>query len=139
MSARKPLTEKQQRIYDLFAEHVRAHGFAPTHREAAVALGMRNHNAIRDQLVLMQKKGYLRVDPLRSRGVRLTGDAPEPCASAGVAVRCPNEGAGDSEGEHTRGTLHLIDAAGRAAATALVAMLPPCPCGAALVIDEARR
>ncbi len=70
MSENEGLTEKQQRVLEILAEFRRERGFPPTVREIAGALG-RNIGSVQHFLRQLEKKGYIRRDALKSRGIEI--------------------------------------------------------------------
>ncbi len=49
--------------------HIVARGYPPTVRELLAALGMTSANGIHQHLRYIARKGYLRIDSMRSRGI----------------------------------------------------------------------
>ncbi len=66
----KPLTERQQAIYDFIAHAIRAGG-PPTIREIMDVFGINSTNGVRTTLETLEKKGYIRRRARRSRGIEL--------------------------------------------------------------------
>ena len=66
----KPLTERQQAIYDFIAHAIRSGG-APTIREIMDVFGINSTNGVRTTLETLEKKGYIRRRARRSRGIEL--------------------------------------------------------------------
>lgn len=54
-----------------------AQGYPPTIRELGHAMGVRSPNGIRQQLVALERKGHLRRDPGKPRGIVLTDPTDE--------------------------------------------------------------
>lgn len=67
----KPLTFRQCEVLSAFAGLYETHGYPPTVRDVADALGLSNHG-VECHLRLIEKKGCLRRDPVRSRGRTIT-------------------------------------------------------------------
>ena len=55
----KPLTERQQAIYDFIADAIRSGG-PPTIREIMDVFGINSTNGVRTTLETLEKKGYIR-------------------------------------------------------------------------------
>jgi len=56
---------------------MREKGYPPTLRELAQALHVKSPNGIRQQLTALERKGYLRRDARKPRGIVLTGNEDE--------------------------------------------------------------
>lgn len=68
---RKPLTERQQAIYDYLARTIRTRGAPPTIREIMEVFGINSTNGVRTTLAALEKKGHIRRHPRLSRGIEL--------------------------------------------------------------------
>jgi len=68
----QPLTDRQRQILRFIIDQVRDTGFAPTVREIADHFGFRSPKAASDHLVALERKGYIRRTPGRSRAIELT-------------------------------------------------------------------
>ena len=67
------LTPRQSEIYDLVRR--RCHdGQPPTIRELMAATGIQSPNGIKTHLDTLRRKGWIEVDPTKSRGIRLVAD-----------------------------------------------------------------
>jgi repressor LexA len=67
----KPLTKRQQQIFDLIKETISDTGMPPTRAEIAVFFGFKSANAAEEHLKALAKKGYIEMLPGTSRGIRL--------------------------------------------------------------------
>lgn len=67
----KPLTPRQQQIYDLIREKISETGMPPTRAEIATFFGFKSANAAEEHLKALAKKGYIDMLPGTSRGIRL--------------------------------------------------------------------
>jgi len=67
----KPLTERQQKIYDFIAETIRSRGAPPTIREIMDAFDINSTNGVRTTLAALEKKGHIRRHARLSRGIEL--------------------------------------------------------------------
>ena len=65
----KPLTEKQQRVYNFLLEFYDEHGYAPTLKEICQELGHAYQVSARSLLEALQRKGYITRDFRKSRGI----------------------------------------------------------------------
>jgi len=78
---RKPLTERQQAIYDFIAETIRGRGAPPTIREIMDVFEINSTNGVRTTLAALEKKGHIRRHARLSRGIELV-DYVEPTTLA---------------------------------------------------------
>ena len=67
----KPLTNRQQQIFDLIKENIQETGMPPTRAEIADFFGFKSANAAEEHLKALAKKGYIEMLPGTSRGIRL--------------------------------------------------------------------
>ena len=67
----KPLTERQQAIYDFIAETIRSRGAPPTIREIMQGFDINSTNGVRTTLAALEKKGHIRRHARLSRGIEL--------------------------------------------------------------------
>jgi repressor LexA len=68
----KRLTEKQERVYEFLVEFIKSHGYPPTVREIGEYFGFL-WSAARGHLRALERKGLLRINPLKSRGIEIKG------------------------------------------------------------------
>ena len=74
----RPLTNRQQQIYDLIQEKISQTGMPPTRAEIAKFFGFKSANAAEEHLKALAKKGYIEMIPGTSRGIRLVEELLEP-------------------------------------------------------------
>ncbi|CZF82918.1 transcriptional repressor LexA [Grimontia marina] len=67
----KPLTARQQQVFDLIKAKIEDTGMPPTRAEIARELGFRSANAAEEHLKALARKGVLEIVPGASRGIRL--------------------------------------------------------------------
>ncbi|MBE1276063.1 transcriptional repressor LexA [Enterovibrio baiacu] len=67
----KPLTARQQQVFDLIKGKIDDTGMPPTRAEIAKELGFRSANAAEEHLKALARKGVLEIVPGASRGIRL--------------------------------------------------------------------
>jgi len=67
----KPLTNRQQQIFDLIKATINDTGMPPTRAEIASFFGFKSANAAEEHLKALAKKGYIEMLPGTSRGIRL--------------------------------------------------------------------
>ena len=78
----KPLTERQQAIFDFIAEAIRSRGAPPTIREIMDVFEINSTNGVRTTLAALEKKGHIRRHARLSRGIELVDYVePEPLSA----------------------------------------------------------
>jgi repressor LexA len=81
------LTSEQQRVFDFVVAYQRRVGFPPTVREVAEKLGYKSPNNARQHLLLIEHKGYIRINPGKARGIEiLTGGSYDEDAAEELGV-----------------------------------------------------
>ena len=83
--------ERRQRIVDFIARTVEEHGYPPSVREIADAVGLASTSAVHHHLIALERDGLLERGGKHSRALRLT-TRPQPVPSE-PATRQPDEGA----------------------------------------------
>ena len=68
---RKPLTERQQAIYEFIAQTIKSRGAPPTIREIMEVFDISSTNGVRTTLAALEKKGHIRRHARLSRGIEL--------------------------------------------------------------------
>jgi len=68
----RPLTPRQEQVFDLIKEKISETGMPPTRAEIASFFGFKSANAAEEHLKALAKKGYIEMLPGTSRGIRLT-------------------------------------------------------------------
>lgn len=68
---RKPLTERQQAIFNFIAQTIRSRGAPPTIREIMDVFDINSTNGVRTTLAALEKKGHIRRHARLSRGIEL--------------------------------------------------------------------
>jgi repressor LexA len=74
----RPLTNRQQQIYDLIKVKIQDTGMPPTRAEIAKFFGFKSANAAEEHLKALAKKGYIEMLAGTSRGIRLVEELLEP-------------------------------------------------------------
>jgi repressor LexA len=69
----KPLTPRQQQVFDLIKSKIDDTGMPPTRAEIARELGFRSANAAEEHLKALAKKQVIEIVPGASRGIRIIG------------------------------------------------------------------
>jgi repressor LexA len=67
----KSLTDKQSKIYEFIVAWQKDNGYPPTQAEMRDYFGFGSLNAVRSHLVLIEKKGYIRLNSGKARGIQL--------------------------------------------------------------------
>jgi len=67
----KRLTEKQAKIYEFLASWQETKGYPPTQGEIRDHFGFGSPNAVRTHLKLIEKKGFIRLNSGKARGIQL--------------------------------------------------------------------
>ena len=67
----KPLTARQQEVYDFLKHPLETTGMPPTRAEISKELGFRSPNAAEEHLKALAKKGVIEIVSGASRGIRL--------------------------------------------------------------------
>ena len=71
VSTMKKLTDKQSRIYKFIVAWQTENGYPPTQAEIRDHFGFGSSNAVRSHLALIEKKGYIRLNGGKARGIQL--------------------------------------------------------------------
>lgn len=67
------LTERQQAVLVYIETFMARHGYPPTVREIGDGMGIRSTNGVNDHLRALERKGWLRKEPTKSRGLQIVG------------------------------------------------------------------
>ena len=73
--SREPLTKRQRTVFDFIRNWCDMHGYPPTLREIARNIGVRSTNSVYNHLKILERKGYLTREDMKSRTWRPV-DAP---------------------------------------------------------------
>src|ERR1700733_9670170 len=76
------LSTRQQQILRLISQFMKRHGPPPTRADMARALRLRSHPEIDQHLRAIERKGYLKLEPVIARSIRLLPSAIETAAEA---------------------------------------------------------
>ncbi|MGF1698637.1 transcriptional repressor LexA [Vibrio kyushuensis] len=71
----KPLTARQQQVFDLIKSKIDDYGMPPTRAEIARELGFRSANAAEEHLKALARKQAIEIIPGASRGIRILLEA----------------------------------------------------------------
>lgn len=69
------LTDRQAKILDFLADTLRRRGYPPSVREIGSAVGLSSSSTVHAHLDKLEKKGYIRRDPTRSRAIEIVDKA----------------------------------------------------------------
>jgi len=95
------LTPRQRKVLEVIRDWVERFGYPPSVREIGDAVGLTSTSSVHHQLRTLERKGYLRRDPNRTRAVDVRGpDEPgavdEPARSRGV-IEDEDTGSGEEK------------------------------------------
>jgi repressor LexA len=82
----KPLTPRQQQVFDLIKNHVEETGMPPTRAEIAKELGFRSANAAEEHLKALARKEVIEIVPGASRGLRILAEVANDIADDGLPL-----------------------------------------------------
>jgi len=68
------LTDHQRNILRFIVKFQKEHGFSPSIRDIAGNFGLRSPRTVRDYLSSLERKGYIRVHPKKSRAIEVIKD-----------------------------------------------------------------
>jgi repressor LexA len=85
------LTPRQRKVLEVIRDWVERFGYPPSVREIGDAVGLTSTSSVHHQLRTLERKGYLRRDPNRTRAVDVRG--PEDVAEAPAAAATGTEDA----------------------------------------------
>ena len=69
------LTPKQSEVYDYVKAAMREKGYCPTVREICLAVGLTSTSSVHAHLNTLERKGYIRRNPLKPRTIELVESA----------------------------------------------------------------
>jgi repressor LexA len=67
----RPLTARQQSIFEFVQRFIAERGFPPTRAEIANKFGFKSTNAADEHLHALERKGRIKVAPGTSRGIQV--------------------------------------------------------------------
>src|ERR1700725_20802 len=82
------LTERQREILDYLRKMLRENAYPPTVREIGLAIGLSSSSTVQNHLNTLERKGYIRRDPTKSRTIEVV-DIDELQAKLSKAVAVP--------------------------------------------------
>lgn len=85
------LTPRQRRVLEVIRDWVERYGYPPSVREIGDAVGLASTSSVHHQLRALERKGFLRRDPNRTRAVDVRGPDELP-GGVDAAAREPAEG-----------------------------------------------
>lgn len=90
------LTPRQRKVLEVIRDWVERHGYPPSVREIGDAVGLTSTSSVHHQLRTLERKGFLRRDPNRTRAVDVRG--PEETAHAdGAHAGTPADDTGSGD------------------------------------------
>lgn len=85
----RPLTARQQHVFDFIVKTMGELGYPPTRAEIAKALGFRSPNAAEEHLRALERKGAIRIIRNTSRGIRLPNQEPQELTETPATAQAP--------------------------------------------------
>lgn len=82
----KPLTPRQQQIFELIKDKIDITGMPPTRAEIARELGFRSANAAEEHLKALARKNVIEIIPGASRGIRIVQSEEELLEEQGLPL-----------------------------------------------------
>ncbi|MCG3725352.1 transcriptional repressor LexA [Vibrio cincinnatiensis] len=82
----KPLTPRQQQVFDLIKSKIEETGMPPTRAEIARELGFRSANAAEEHLKALSRKQVIEIIPGASRGLRILLGANDEAQEEGLPL-----------------------------------------------------
>lgn len=71
VSAREALTARQREVLTFIEGFIATHGYPPTLRDIGAGMNITSTNGVSDHLIALERKGYVRRDVTKSRGIAL--------------------------------------------------------------------
>jgi repressor LexA len=66
---RPSLSDRQQKVLEVLRQYVRDHGYPPSVRDLGERLGLSSTSTVHGHLEALERKGYIRRDPTKSRTI----------------------------------------------------------------------
>ncbi|SJN11778.1 SOS-response repressor and protease LexA [Halomonas citrativorans] len=86
----RPLTARQQHVFDFIVKTMGEFGYPPTRAEIAKALGFKSPNAAEEHLRALERKGVIRIIRNTSRGIRLPNQEAQDVSELPATVAANN-------------------------------------------------
>ncbi|KYH31117.1 LexA repressor [Moorella mulderi DSM 14980] len=83
------LTPRQEMVLNYIRHFIDVHGYPPTVRDICQATGLRSSSTVHGHLNRLEKKGYIRRDPTRSRAIEILTTYPGPSHTTRNMVSVP--------------------------------------------------
>lgn len=90
----RPLTARQQQVYDFIHDRISSRGYGPTVREIGEFIGIKSPNGVMCHLRALERKGMINRLANKSRAIELTNNAngelitaPTPVVHRGLSLR----------------------------------------------------
>ena len=83
------ITEKQQQILSFLKQEILTRGFPPSVREICAAVGLKSTSSVHSHLAQLEKAGYIRRDPDKSRTIEILDEEFQDLRRAALAPQ-PN-------------------------------------------------
>lgn len=69
----KYLTDRQSEVLEAIIEYSKLHSYPPSRRDLCSMLYVSSTNAVQCHLSALERKGYIRIDPVVARGIVVLG------------------------------------------------------------------
>lgn len=86
------LTPRQRKVLEVIRDWVERFGYPPSVREIGDAVGLTSTSSVHHQLRTLERKGYLRRDPNRTRAVDVRGPDEAPAAEPAATEEAGSRG-----------------------------------------------
>jgi repressor LexA len=93
------LTPRQRKVLEVIRDWVERFGYPPSVREIGDAVGLTSTSSVHHQLRTLERKGYLRRDPNRTRAVDVRGPDEQSTGTATVSSAAPAAGEDTGSGD----------------------------------------
>lgn len=97
---RPPLSPRQRQLLAFIERYIQERGFPPSYEEMRTALKVSSLNGIAEMIAALERKGYIRRQPGKSRAINLqqtTTAPPDPLPPSRTCETLPILGAGTAE------------------------------------------
>ena len=71
----RPITKKQEEILNYIKDEIPERGFPPAVREICQAVGLKSTSSVHSHLESLEKNGYIRRDPTKSRAIEILDES----------------------------------------------------------------
>lgn len=96
----KALTTRQRKVLQVIRSSIDRRGYPPSMREIGESVGLTSPSSVAHQLTMLERKGYLRRDPMRPRAIEVVspGQTKRQRGYRGKAAEAPQDSQVDETG-----------------------------------------